>query len=59
MQLRAAILLALALATACTAEDAPIPRNIAAAHLTPGRTCAVVFFDAANPEDAVVLAVYG
>ena len=58
MQLRAAILLVLtlALATACTI---PVARNIAATHLIPGRTCAILFFDAANPEDAVVLAVYG
>ena len=40
-------------------EAVPVARNIAARHLTPGRTCAVVFFDAGNPEDAVVLAVYG
>ena len=60
MQLRAILLaLTLALATACTAEDAPVARNIAARHLTEGRTCALVFFDASNPADAVVLAVYG
>ena len=37
----------------------PVARNIAARHLTEGRTCALVFFDASNPADAVVLAVYG
>ena len=36
-----------------------VARNIPATHLTQGRTCAILFFDAANPEDAVVLAVYG
>ena len=60
MRLPTAILLVtLALATACTGEDAPVPRNIAATHLTLGSTCALVFFDASNPADAVVLAVYG
>ena len=40
-------------------DDVPVARNIAPTHLTPGRACAVVFFDASNPADAVVLAVYG
>ena len=40
-------------------EAVPVARNIAARHLTEGRTCALVFFDASNPSDAVVLAVYG
>ena len=40
-------------------EAVPVARNIAASQLTAGRTCAVVFFDASNPADAVVLAVYG
>ena len=61
MRLPTAILLVLtlALATACTGEDAPVARNIAATHLTLGSTCALVIFDASNPADAVVLAVYG
>ena len=33
--------------------------NIPATQLTPGRACAVLFFDASNPSDGVVLAVYG
>jgi hypothetical protein len=40
-------------------DGVPVARNIAAAHVTEGRRCAVLFFDAANPTDAVVLAVYG
>ena len=40
-------------------DGVPVARNIAAAEVTPGRHCAVLFFDAANPSDAVVLAVYG
>ena len=39
--------------------DVPVARNIPAAHVIDGRTCAVLFFDASNPSDAVVLAVYG
>ncbi|MDE2899807.1 MAG: hypothetical protein OXN15_02115 [Chloroflexota bacterium] len=37
----------------------PVARNIPAAEVTEGRPCAVLFFDAANPADAVILAVYG
>ena len=40
-------------------DGVPVARNIAARHLTEGRACALVFFDASNPADAVVLAVYG
>lgn len=40
-------------------DGVPVARNIAAAEVTTGRACAVLFFDAANPADAVVLAVYG
>ena len=39
--------------------DVPVARNIPAAHVTDGRHCAVLFFDAGNPSDAVVVAVYG
>ncbi|MDP3062961.1 MAG: hypothetical protein Q8O40_07100 [Chloroflexota bacterium] len=35
-----------------------VARNIAAGEMVAGRSCAVLFFDAANPQDAVVLAVY-
>ena len=40
-------------------DGVPVARNIPAAHVTEGRRCAVLFFDPANPSDAVVLAVYG
>ncbi len=40
-------------------DGVPVARNIPAAHVTDDRTCAVLFFDAGNPSDAVVLAVYG
>ena len=40
-------------------DGVPVARNIAATDLTAGRACALVFFDASNPADAVVLAVYG
>ncbi len=39
-------------------DGVPVARNIPAAHVTHGRTCAVLFFDASNLSDAVVLAVY-
>jgi hypothetical protein len=39
-------------------EDVPVARNIPAAEMVIGRTCAVLFFDPANPQDGVVLAVY-
>lgn len=39
-------------------EGVTVARNIAAAEMTAGRKCAVLFFDAANPDDAVVVAVY-
>ena len=40
-------------------DGVPVARNIPAADVTEGLSCAVLFFDAANPSDAVVLAVYG
>ena len=40
-------------------DGVPVARNIPAADLAEGRRCAVLFFDVANPSDAVVLAVYG
>ena len=40
-------------------DGVPVARNIPAAEVTTGRQCAVLFFDTANPADAVVLAVYG
>jgi hypothetical protein len=35
-----------------------VARNIASAEMVAGRSCAVLFFDAANPQDAVVVAVW-
>ena len=39
-------------------DDVPVARNVASAEMVAGRNCAVLFFDAANPSDAVVIAVY-
>ena len=36
----------------------PVARNIPASEVIPGRQCTVLFFDASNPQDAVVAAVY-
>ena len=36
----------------------PVARNIAAVEMQAGRSCAVIFFDDANPKDAVLVAVY-
>ncbi len=35
-----------------------VARDIAAAEMVAGRKCALVFFDEANPLDAVLIAVY-
>ena len=39
-------------------EDVPVSRDIPAAEMVTGRTCALVLFSPANPKDAVVAAVY-
>lgn len=39
-------------------DGVPVARNIAASEVVAGRSCAVVFFDDANPRDAVVAAVF-
>ena len=39
-------------------EGVAVARNIPAAEMVTGRSCAVVFFDEANPQDAVLVAVY-
>ncbi len=39
-------------------EGLPVARNIEAADMVAGRSCAVIFFDEANPQDAVLVAVY-
>ncbi len=36
----------------------PVARNIPAAEMVAGRSCAIVFFEPSNPSDAVVVAVY-
>ena len=38
--------------------DVPVSRNIASGDLVAGRSVAVVFFDDANPDDAVLTAVW-
>jgi hypothetical protein len=39
-------------------EGVPVARSVPASVVTAGRRCVLVFFDAANPQDAVVVAVY-
>jgi len=39
-------------------EAVAVARNIPEAEMVAGRSCAVLFFDPANPSDAVVVAVY-
>ena len=39
-------------------DEVPVARNIASGDLVDGRSCALVFFDPANPGDAVLIAVY-
>lgn len=39
-------------------DGIPVARNIASGEMTAGRSCAVVFFDPADPGDAVLMAVY-
>lgn len=39
-------------------QGIPVARNIPSAEMVAGRTCAVIFFDSANPQDAVVTAVW-
>ena len=39
-------------------EDITVARNLPAAEMALGRKVAVVFFDASNAKDAVVVAVY-
>jgi hypothetical protein len=39
-------------------QGIPVARNIPSAEMVAGRTCAVILFDAANPQDAVVAAVW-
>ncbi len=36
----------------------PVARNIPSAEMVTGRSCAVLFFDEVNRDDAVVVAVY-
>jgi hypothetical protein len=36
----------------------PVARNIPVAEMVAGRSCALIFFDDANPDDAVLVAVY-
>ena len=36
----------------------PVARNIPSAEMVSGRSCGIIFFDEANRDDAVVVAVY-
>lgn len=39
-------------------EDVPVARNIPSAEMVVERNCALLFFDEANPQDGVLIAVY-
>ena len=39
-------------------EGIAVARNIPAAEMVTGRSCAVAFFDETNPDDAVLVAVW-
>ena len=39
-------------------EGIPVSHGIPSGEMTPGRKCAVIFFDESSPTDAVVAAVY-
>lgn len=39
-------------------ENVPVSRGIASGEMVAGRSVALLFFDPANPEDAVVVGVY-
>ncbi len=39
-------------------EGIAVARNIPSAEMVAGRSCALVFFDPANPGDGVIVAVY-
>jgi len=38
--------------------DVPVARNIAAAEMVVGRSCALIFFSESDPRDALVMGVY-
>jgi hypothetical protein len=39
-------------------EGVPVARNIAPGEMLAGRSCAILFFDASNPKDGVVVGVW-
>ena len=39
-------------------SEVPVARNIPAAEMVVGRSCALLFFEEGNPGDAVLIAVY-
>lgn len=39
-------------------EEVPVARNIPAVEMVAGRSCALLLFDLANPQDGVLVAVY-
>jgi hypothetical protein len=53
---RATLTLAGSLAT--DLAGVAVARNLDAAEMLAGRSVAIIFFDAANPDDAVVIAVW-
>lgn len=39
-------------------DGVKVARNISSAEMVEGRSCALLFFDESNPQDAVIVAVY-
>ena len=39
-------------------QSVPVARNISTAEMVNGRSCAILLFDPADPNDAVVVAIY-
>jgi hypothetical protein len=39
-------------------DEVPVARNIPSSEMVAGRSCALIFFDEANPGDGVLVAVY-
>jgi hypothetical protein len=39
-------------------QGVPVARNIPSAEMVAGRSCALILFDTANPQDAVLAAVW-
>jgi hypothetical protein len=39
-------------------EEVPVARNIASGEMVAGRRCALIFFSASDPRDALLVGVY-